>query len=375
MSRLVALDLPGGPQFVDELCRIWDAGEAVLPIDQRLDHLAKQRLCAAMGASAVVDGSSRTNLEAGSPTLPDDALVMSTSGTTGAAKGVVLTHDALRASADASNRALAVSPNDHWLSCLPLSHVGGLSVVIRALLSGTPLTVHESFHAPDVERAALEGCTLVSLVPTTLRRIDSDLFRTILLGGSAAPGDRPKNVVATYGLTETGSGVVYDGRPLDGVEVQISDSGEVLLRCPMLMRGYRDGSTSIDADGWLHTGDAGTFEAGSLGVIGRLDDLIKSGGEKVWPEEVEKVIRRTMPITDFCITGVDDPEWGQKVILVTTQSDIRLDEIRAKVKENLPAYCAPKEIVVVEALPATSLGKVQRREAARMAARILAERV
>jgi O-succinylbenzoic acid--CoA ligase len=374
VSRLVALDLPAGPTFVDELRRIWDAGEAVLPIDQRLDHEAKQQLCAAMGAGAVVDSSNRANLDEGWPVASGDALVMATSGTTGAAKGVVLTHDALQASADASNRALAVGPNDHWLSCLPLSHVGGLSVVIRSLLSGTRLTVHESFRAPEVKRAALEGCTLVSLVPTAWRRINSDLFRMILLGGSAPPSNRPSNVVATYGLTETGSGVVYDGRPLDDVEVQISDAGEVLLRCPMLMREYRDGTTSIDDLGWLHTGDAGTFESGLLAISGRLDDLIKSGGEKVWPEEVERAIRQETEITDFCIIGVDDPEWGQKVVLVTTQSGLHLSDVRAKVKEVLPAFCAPKEIVVVDELPATSLGKIRRREVSKLAARILAER-
>ena len=309
------------------------------------------------------------------PTIDDgDALVMATSGTTGRAKGVVLTHEALKASADSSNQALGASANDHWLACLPLAHIGGLSVVVRALLGGSKLTVHGGFDARAVEQSASEGCNLVSLVPTALRRIDPSLFRTVLLGGSRPPIDRPPNVIATYGLTETGSGVVYDGRPLPGVDIRCSDTGEVLIRGRMLMRCYRDGTTSIDSDGWLHTGDSGTFADGILDITGRLDDLIKTGGEKVWPDQVEKTLQGLMGVHQFCVVGVDDPEWGQKVVLVTTHNGVTLDQVRWLVKESLPAYCAPKEIVVLDTLPATALGKIRRAECTALAARVLASR-
>ena len=136
-------------------------------------------------------------------------------------------------------------------------------MVTRSLLTGTPCTVHESFDAAAVERAASEGCTRTSLVPTALARIDPAAFRTILVGGQAPPLDRPQNVIATYGLTETGSGIAYDGVPLDGVEIRVVD-GQIHVRGPMLLRTYRHGDDPKDDDGWLPTGDAGSFTDGRL---------------------------------------------------------------------------------------------------------------
>lgn len=371
MRRLVALDLPGGQRFIDELKRAWDAGEAVLPIDQRFDAASKAILVRDLGASIVIDPIGATTISTGTPVEDGDALVMATSGTTGVAKGVVLTHDALRASAQVSSRALRVTDDDHWLACLPLSHVGGLSVVIRSLVVGTRLTIHDGFDADAVTEAARSGCSLVSLVPTTLGRIDPSEFRVVLLGGSRPPSDRPPNVVATYGLTETGSGVVYDGRPLDDVEVSIGEDDEILIRGPILMRGYRDGSSTIDDEGWLHTGDAGSFTDGVLNVTGRLDDLIKTGGEKVWPDAVERSLVDLVDPNHICVVGIDDAEWGQKVVLVTTAADLDLAAVKAKVRESLPAFSAPKAIVHVDSLPSTAIGKIRRGECANIAARVL----
>ncbi|NNE74615.1 MAG: AMP-binding protein, partial [Acidimicrobiales bacterium] len=226
MPQLIALALPGGPDFVAELQRAWDAGDAVLPVDLRLPGPARQALFEQLRPAAVVEPSGRTELPGARPVEPGDALVMATSGTTGRPKGVVLTHESVEASARATSNALAVDPAaDHWLACLPLAHVGGLSVVTRALHTGTPLTVLPHFDAGAVARSP---ATLTSLVVATLGRVDPTAFRRILLGGSAIPADRPANCVATYGLTETGSGVVYDGYPLAGVELRVDD-GEVLV--------------------------------------------------------------------------------------------------------------------------------------------------
>ena len=137
MGRLVALDLPGGADFVDELRRIWDRGDAAFPVDQRLPPTGRDELCAAMDVGDAVE--------------PGDALVVATSGSTGAPKGVVLTHDAVAASAAASNARLGVTDDDHWLACLRLSHVGGLSVLTRALYAGTRLTVRPGFDAAEVD--------------------------------------------------------------------------------------------------------------------------------------------------------------------------------------------------------------------------------
>jgi O-succinylbenzoic acid--CoA ligase len=362
VTELVALDLPGGPDFVDRLRRAWDAGDAVLPIDQRLPTRARAALLDAMRPAVVIDPSGSHRLDNSVPMLSGDALVVATSGSTGNPKGVVLTHDAVQASARARSRALGVTESDRWLACLPLAHIGGLSVVTRSMVMNTPFTVIPHFDATEVTRQA-QTCTLVSLVTTALQRMDPSLFRLILLGGSRPPERRADNVITTYGSTETGSGIVYDGRPLDGVEIRIADDGEILVRGPMLMRGYRDGTTSIDDDGWLHTDDSGTWlEDGRLHVVGRRGDVIVTGGHKVWPESVERSLAHVINPEESCIVGLDDEEWGERVVLVTTRRDLRLDDVREQVGRTLPGYCAPREIRVVDEIPRTALGKIRRRE-------------
>jgi len=326
-----------GPDFVAALQAAWDAGDAVLPLDPRLPAPARR---AVLDAARIAD-----------PVEEDDALVVATSGTTGAPRAVVLTHDAVRASALATSARLDVDPaTDTWLSALPLAHVGGLSVVLRSLLTGTPLTF-------DPEAPA----TLVSLVATQLRRMDVSRFRAVVLGGAAAPEDRPPNCVVTYGMTETGSGVVYDGVPLDGVEARAVD-GQLHVRGPMLLRCYRDGTDPKDADGWLPTGDGGTVEQGVVRVTGRLADVVVTGGEKVWPDPVERIVRRVPGVAEVAVAGRPDAEWGQRVVawVVPDGTPPDLDAVRDAVRAELPAYCAPKELVVVDGLPRTASGKVRR---------------
>ena len=365
MPRLVALDLPGGPGFVDSLQRVWSRGDAVLPIDQRLPRSAANALLTAMGCHSVVDNSGEHAVDCGRETEPDDALVVATSGSTGTPKGVVLTHRAVAASADATSRRLGVRPDDHWLACLPLAHVGGLSVVTRALHRGVRLTVLPRFDADAVSAAAAAGATLTSLVATALRRIDPTIFRWIVLGGSRPPLDRPANTVTTYGMTETGSGVVYDGLPLDGVEIRIADDQEILIRCPMMLRAYRDGTTPVDADGWLHTGDLGGLsDAGLLQVDGRAGDLIITGGENVWPEAVEAAILTHPQVADVGVAGVPDAEWGQRVTAWIVPADgtavPTLAQLRDHVDASLPMFMAPRELRIVDEMPRTALGKLQR---------------
>ncbi len=367
MPDLVALDLAGGPEFVVALRRAWDAGDAILPVDQRLPRALKIDLVERMGAARVVSAHGVSSTGHGRPVDDGDAAVVATSGSTGAPKGVVLTHDAIAASAEATSRRLGVTRDDHWLACLPLSHVGGLSVVFRALHTDTRLTVQPGF---DPRAAEASGATLVSLVATAMRRIDPTRFRLIVLGGSRPPADRPPNAVTTYGMTETGSGVVYDRLPLDGVELRVVD-GEIRLRCPMLLRCYRDGTDPKDAEGWFATGDLGEIvHDGLLTVQGRRGDLIITGGENVWPESVEAVLRTHPQIADVAVYGHDDPEWGQAVTaLVVAPSGMSapsLDEVRRHVKELLPAFCAPRRVVTCAQLPRTTLGKIERSKLAEL---------
>ena len=371
MPELVALDLPGGPAFVDALTGAWDADDAVLPLDPRLPAPARSRLLDELRPSAVVDGSGRYRRPGGMPTEPGDALVVPTSGTTGRPRGVVLTRAAVEASARATSARLEVDPgSDRWVACLPLAHIGGLAVVARALVTGTPCTVLPGFDAGAVARLAGEGATLVSLVATALRRTDTSGYRAVLLGGAAPPDGLAGNVVTTYGMTETGSGVVYDGVALDGVELRIGDGdlgadGEVLVRGPMLLRAYRDGGDPKRAGGWLPTGDSGRLDAdGHLTVFGRIAEVIVSGGEKVWPSPVEQLLGRHPAIDQVAVWKRSDAEWGERVVAWVVPVDRAhppvLEELRELVAGRLGRWAAPRELVVTEDLPRTSSGKVTR---------------
>ena len=366
MPDLVALDLPGGPAFVAALRKVWDAGDAALPVDQRLPEPARRHLFERLGPHAVIgpDGARTATGTGGEPVEPGDALVVATSGTTGEPRGVVLTHAAVEAHARGVHEVLSVdAAADRWLACLPLAHLGGLGVVTRALVTGTPLDVLPGFDLAAVRAAADRGATLVSLVPTALDRVGAERFRWVVLGGSADPVDRPANVVRTYGLTETGGGVVYDpGGPLPGVEVRVV-GGEIELRGPMLLRAYRSGEDPRSADGWLATGDLGELDPdGRLRVFGRRGDLIVTGGENVWPEAVEAVLRTHPAVGEVAVAGRPDPEWGARVVAYVVPADAapELDELRAHVKASLPAFAAPRELVLVGSLPRTALGKVRR---------------
>jgi O-succinylbenzoic acid--CoA ligase len=164
-------------------------------------------------------------------------------------------------------------------------------------------------------------------------------------------------------MTETGSGVVYDGVPLMGVEVSVDPDGQIFLRGPMLLRCYRDGSVPLDADGWLPTGDLGRWlDDGRLHVDGRGGDLIITGGENVWPEAVEAALADHPDVAEVLVRGVDDPEWGQIVeaVIVPVGAAPTLESIRAHVKERHPAYMAPRRVEIVSSLPRTSIGKLRR---------------
>jgi O-succinylbenzoic acid--CoA ligase len=388
VNDLVALLLPGGDRFVDAVARAWDAGDAVLPLDPGAPRAHTDRLLRALRPTHVIesDGERRT-LDGGEPVRDDDALVIATSGTTGEPKGVVHTRRGVEQAAYATATATGVADDTWWLACLPLSHVGGFSVVSRAMVIGARLEVHPSFVAAEVDDVARRGATHVSLVPTVLDRIDTRSWRTILLGGSAIPDRRPANTIATYGMTESLGGVVYDGLALPGVSVRIVEDGPgeprpgaarsavpldpgsvgvIEISSTTLLRCYRDGSDPVGPDGWYRTGDLGSIDAstGRLSVLGRADDLIITGGEKVWPAPVEAILATDHRVRDVAVVGRPDPQWGARVVAVVVPTDPAeppmLQGLRDLVRTQLPRAAAPKELELVDSLPRTELGKIRR---------------
>jgi O-succinylbenzoic acid--CoA ligase len=377
---LVAIALPR-PAAARAIVAAWEAGEAVLPLDPDAPAPELAATLAAARPTHLLDGDGRGRRPGGQPAEAGVAAVVATSGTSGAPKLVELGADAIRWSALATSAALGAGPGDRWLCCVPVHGVAGLAVLARAWHTGLPVAVHERFD-PAAVRAAAGRATLVSLVPAMLRRLlaagdEAARFRRVLLGGGPVPADlveeatrRGVKLVRTYGLTETFGGMAHDGHPLDGAQVRIGDpEGEIMVRGPMLFRRYRGDparTAAVLADGWLRTGDLGRVGPdGRLTVLGRADDLVISGGVNVHPDEVEAVLATHPGVAEAAVAGRPDPEWGQRVAAFVVPRDPArpptLDELRAFTRRRLAAAKAPRELLLVPALPRSPSGKLLRR--------------
>lgn len=283
-------------------------------------------------------------------------LVVPTSGSTGEPKGVELTASCLAASADAT--AARLGGTGRWWLTLPVTHIAGLQVVLRSGYDPAP--------EPD-------GCRFTSLVPTQLQRMLDDPrlpgLDAVLLGGAAAPpplleaaAARGIRVVTTYGMSETSGGCVYDGRPLDGVRVDVSE--RIVLSGPVVARGYRFGERF---DGQFVTSDLGSLVDGRLTVLGRADDVINSGGEKVAPLAVEQALAAHPAVLEVAVVGRPDAEWGERVVAFvvlhsspTGEASLSLEEARDWVAARVSRVAAPRELRVLDALPLLPGGKVDR---------------
>jgi O-succinylbenzoic acid--CoA ligase len=321
------------------------------------------------------------------------AVVIATSGSTGTAKHVVLSARALHASARATAERLGGPAR--WLLALPAHHVAGVQVVVRSLLAGTPPVVQdlragfrpETFAAATRALGTERRCT--SLVPTQLGRIlDAggaalDALRgysAVLVGGAAlAPQLHERAlaagvaVVTTYGMSETAGGCVYDGVPLDGVRVELEEGGRIRLGGPTLADRYLGDpelTAAAFAEGWFRTGDLGRWRAGRLEVLGRADDMIVTGGEKVAPAAVETVLAAQDGVAAACVVGVPDPEWGQVVaaaVVVDGTLDAALAErLRAAVRAALGRAAVPRVLRAVPRIPLRGIGKPDRIATARL---------
>ena len=362
------------PRLVELLAAALDGtGPAIAPLDAGLPRARLAGLIDALRPDSVQDTEGVTSARSGphEGVAEGTAVVVGTSGSTGVPKGVELSAAALRHSARASLDRVGARACERWLCCLPATHVAGLAVLVRSLVSGTEPVLAER---ADAETVAASGCAHVSLVPTQLQRLLQEAsaplagFSSVLLGGAAAPAglldaarDSGVPVVTTYGMTETCGGCVYDGVPLDGVRAEVREDGRIWISGPVLFSGYAGGPRA-PADGWFRTGDLGVLDAaGRLAVRGRADDVINTGGRKVVPGEVAAALQTCPGVRDVVVVGQPDPEWGERVVAVVVPADPRdppaLELLRSHVRERLPRYATPSRVVMVDAVPMLPSGK------------------
>jgi O-succinylbenzoic acid--CoA ligase len=372
MAQLVALDLPLGPALVDEIRHAHDRGHAVCVLDQRVTAARQRELLEVLAPTVIVDArGERTRRPEGREVEPGDGLVVLTSGTSGRPKAAVLTWTAVIASAELTSQELYRGRPTRWNACLPPAHVGGFAVLARSLFTEDALVWGDARHLED---GPSRGATHVAVVRAQLFRFDLGGYQVVLLGGSRPPSELAANVVTTWGMTETGSGVVYNRRPLPGVDVAVVND-EILVRSPTLLRTYRDAPAPLVTGpdgraGWLATGDGGELVDGELFVHGRLGWVITTGGEKVWPEDLEAVLANVEGVADVAVAGVEDPEWGERVTAYVV-SDLDATTLTPRLAEAAGAaigpWAKPKDVLVVPAIARTASGKIRRDEIARWA--------
>jgi len=374
----------------------WQTGDArprLVIAEKRTGHLAPD----AIDVDELVALTERDVALKRSHSGEQIAAIIYTSGTTGKPKGAMLSVANFWWSAFGSALNLGVADNDRWIACLPLFHVGGLSIVFRSAIYGTCAVVHDGFEPARMNADIDRGATLISVVSVMLERLLDDrggrpfpaTLRCALLGGGPASTSLLQRctkarvpVAQTYGLTETCSQVATlapgdakkkpgsSGKPLHPNEIRIdsdkSGEGEILVRGPVVMSGYLDrpDATARALDGgWLHTGDIGRIDDdGYLYVLDRRDDLIISGGENVYPAEVESALLAHPAVAEAGVIGIDDVTWGQAVIAIVRLSEMTdTSELEAHCRTQLAGFKIPREFrIVKDPLPQTAAEKIRR---------------
>ena len=331
-----------------------------------------------------------------------------TSGTTASPKIVPLKRRQMYAAAKSSAKNLRPEPNHLWLLCLPLNHIGGISIILRTLIYRTGIYRSDSFNEYAIKNLLSDNPKIqaVSLVPTMLERLlkqpDFNIhksFKAILLGGGPSTEhslqkciDKGIPIISSYGMTETCAQVVAHpiltspqkqtllssvGKPLENNHVQITDeqgnkltenkSGLIWLKGSQVFDGYfnyKNNDSLFDKDGWFNTGDFGHLNsAGYLFIDNRRTDLIVSGGENINPFEVEEAIKTIKEIHEIAVIGLDDEQWGQKVVAVMTLNNTKtftLDDIKSRLKGKIADFKLPKDVIIVDELPKTTTGKIRK---------------
>lgn len=417
----VTLCLTPGPEAIAALFGVWRAGCLAVPLHERLtpaevtrarhtvmsaSHIDDATLHDGTAASAVTPAAPRPAAAKRDPrdpvadhyaAFPDVVALILTSGSSGAAKGVGFTRDTLAASASAVASRLSLTEDDRWGLCLSLGHIGGLSLVVRAVMTGASVRLWPSFDPDAVARAVLGGrVTHLAVVPVMLRRLVSrlarervpDTLRCVLVGGAAASGTLLEAawaaglpVAPTWGMTETASQVATApprlarhrpgtvGRPLRGIEVRRTPGGVLSVRGPTLASfvvprsGAPPQALPTDPDGWFATSDIGRVDPeGLIWIEGRADAIIVSGGTNVNPGEVERVIESLPGVAEAVVFGVPDDEWGEVVAAVVqgAAASVTAADVDRHCRARLSRARCPSRILVVDDLPRTWTGKVMR---------------
>jgi len=390
-------------------------GIPLLPLDPRLPPETRRRLCDLAAPCFPLSGQQLTGLLQGPeatgvplPPLPSATavhLLVPTSGSGGEPKIAMLTGANIAAAVRASRQRIPLEPGDRWLACLPLFHIGGLSILLRCLEAEATVLLYERFDAAAVWREITAGrVTHLSLVPAMLHRLLKEAdgrpppraLRTVLVGGAALdPGlalqarEAGWPLCVSYGMSEAGSQVATlcgaeagidpgrVGRPLAGFELRIAEPdhqgvGRIQLRGPALMAGY--GAPGLMpglglVDGWLESGDLGRIDAdGELWVLGRADDLLISGGENVHPARVEPVLQSCPGVTAAALSARNDPVWGDRLVAVYV-GEVEPARLETHCKEQLGGAAQPREYLRLRSLPQGRSGKLDRRALRRLVSR------
>ncbi len=323
------------------------------------------------------------------PLPPDSALLITTSGSEGQPKQVVLGNRQLLAAAHAANQRLPLGPGDLWLACLPLHHIGGQSILWRTAAAGASVLLHPDFSMPRVVAALQQHpVTHLSLVPAMLAKLlaadcrPPASLRHVIIGGAAlAPALYQRGSTLgwplrpSYGMSETAAQIAtwtpadgpwqpgLAGRPLAGSEIAIGDDGRIRIRSPQLMLGYLGHSretSGIDAAGWLTSGDLGHLDAaGCLFITGRADDMLISGGRNIHPQEIEACLAGFPGVLDIAVTGLPDAVWGDRIVALIV-GDADETQLLDHARRRLPGAALPRRLLRVNRLPRNAAGKLNR---------------
>lgn len=398
----VVLDAHPTPTTVIRLLALFDAGICAAPLPPGLPAPIRAERVRSLAPCVDLETGARVESDAADtaawtarpgPAPRRPLTVLFTSGSSGTPRAVELSAEAFLASASASAHHLGWRPDDRWLCCLPLAHVGGLSVVTRCLLARRTIVLTDGFDARAVARTLEdEGVTLASFVPTMLHRLfETDeawkapnSLRAALLGGASTPEGLWREIerrefpaLATYGMTETCSQVATGTPaapraliPLHGVSVRVRE-GRIEVAGPMLADRVGGGNREevFTADGYLRTGDLGDLKDGVLTVGGRADGTIVTGGKNVAPAEVEAILEQHRAIRRAVVFGVPDETWGELVAAVLepeegADAQDAAEVLREWLAVRLPSHQRPRRVVWLPKLPATPTGKVDRSAAA-----------